>query len=193
MESDEYWKQKRIYEQGLRDYVAKRGSKYEEALVSSTKTINSAAENVAGISSSTARSLSVLIAVSFIIALLFSYLISSSVSKPIAKLEEAIFQVAKGNIDFRVEIGTKDEFKVLADAFNSMADQLKSLKKVEKKQKMLKELEALEVSHAIGFISEESYKKERGRLEESVIRLGGSVDAELLKEKGFITRGSDSK
>src|SRR3989344_9156629 len=31
LESDEYWNQKRIYEQGLRDYVAKRGNKYEEA------------------------------------------------------------------------------------------------------------------------------------------------------------------
>ena len=61
LESDEYWNQKRIYEQGLRDYVAKRGSKYEEALVSSTKAIDYAAENVVKVSNATARLISALI------------------------------------------------------------------------------------------------------------------------------------
>ncbi len=188
LESDEYWKQKRIYEQGLRDYVAKRGNKYDEALVSSTNVINTATENVGNIFRATTKLILILIVIAFAIIFGFGYLIANSISKPIAKLEEAIIQIAKGNIDFRAEIKTKDEFKALADAFNNMADELKNLKKSEKKQKMQKGLEALEASYKTGFISEETYKKERKRLEEGVIRLGGSVDAELLQEKGLIKK-----
>ena len=52
---------------------------------------------------------------------------------------------------------------------------------------MKKELEALEASYKTGFISEETYKRERKRLEESVIR-AANVDAKLLQEKGLIEK-----
>ncbi len=32
LESQEYWNQKKIYEQGLRDYVQRKGARYDEAL-----------------------------------------------------------------------------------------------------------------------------------------------------------------
>lgn len=187
LESDEYWRQKRIYEQGLRDYVAKRGSKYEEALVSSTEAIDSATKNAVGIFNTTAMLISILISVFFISALLLGYLISRSISKPISKLEEAVSQIAQGNLDFRVEIKAKDELGALAGAFNSMADELKSIRKVEKKQKIKKEIEALKATRKTGFISKETYEKARKRLEETLIKTG-YIGAELLQEKGFIEK-----
>ena len=118
------------------------------------------------------------------------FYIYSSISTPLRKFEDAINTIAKGNLDARVDIKSKDEFFTLAKAFNSMTDQLKSLKKVEKKQKMEKELEALEASYKTGFISEETYKKERGRLEENIIK-AKTVDVELLAAEGFIKKGDE--
>ena len=187
LESDEYWNQKRIYEQGLRDYVAKRGNKYEEALVSSTKAINTATENVNNILRATTKTIWILVVISFAAVFGLGYLIANSISKPIAKLEEATKQIAQGNLDARIELKRKDELGALAESFNSMASELKNLKKSEKRYKMKKELEALESTHKSGFISEETYKKGRTRIEESLIKTRG-VTAELLQEKGLIKK-----
>lgn len=111
--------------------------------------------------------------------------IYSTISASLRKFEEAIIEIAKGNLEARVDIKTKDEFYALAKAFNSMANDIKSLKRTEKKQKMQKELDALEASYRTGFISEETYKKERGRLEEGIVK-ANAIDAKLLQEKGFI-------
>ena len=129
LESDEYWNQKRIYEQGLRDYVAKRGNKYEEALVSSTKAINTATENVNNILRATTKTIWILVVISFAAVFGLGYLIANSISKPIAKLEEATKQIAQGNLDARIELKRKDELGALAESFNSMASELKNLKK----------------------------------------------------------------
>lgn len=120
------------------------------------------------------------------ITIIIGYLIYSSISTSLRKFEGAIKDIATGNnMEAKVDIKTKDEFYALSLAFNSMADHLKSIKSTEKKQKMQKELDALKASYKTGFISEESYKKERKRLEENIIR-ANAVDAKLLKEKGFI-------
>lgn len=120
-----------------------------------------------------------------VLAGIIGFYIYSTISSSLRKFEDTINEIAKGNLDARVDIKTKDEFSALAKAFNSMADQLKGLKKIEKKQKMEKEIDALESSYKTGFISEETYKKERKRLEESVIR-AKAIDAKFLQEKGLI-------
>ena len=122
-----------------------------------------------------------------ILAGLIGFYIYSSVSSSLRKFENTINEISKGNMEARVDIKSKDEFYTLSLAFNSMADQLKSLKKVEKNQKLQKELEALEASYKTGFISEETYKKERKRLEEDLIK-AKVIDAKLLQEKGFIKK-----
>ena len=133
----------------------------------------------------------VVILVFTIILILLAFLIGlyiySAISSSLKKFENTINEIAKGNLEARVDIKTKDEFNALAIAFNSMADELKNLKRTEKRQKMKKELEALEASYKTGFISEETYKRERKRLEESVIR-AANVDAKLLQEKGLIEK-----
>ena len=122
-----------------------------------------------------------------LLAFLIGLYIYSAISSSLKKFENTINEIAKGNLEARVDIKTKDEFNALAIAFNSMADELKNLKRTEKRQKMKKELEALEASYKTGFISEETYKRERKRLEESVIR-AANVDAKLLQEKGLIEK-----
>lgn len=122
-----------------------------------------------------------------VLAGIIGFYIYSTISTSLRKFENTINEIAKGNLEARVDIKSNDEFYALAKAFNSMADQLKDLKRIGKKQKMEKELDALEASYKTGFISEETYKKERARLEESVIRIN-AIDAKLLQEKGFINK-----
>jgi len=45
LESEEYWNQKQIYEKALRDYVAKRGLAYNDALVASTDALDKVSED----------------------------------------------------------------------------------------------------------------------------------------------------
>ena len=104
----------------------------------------------------------------FFVTLAIGILVSSSISKSIKKLKEGADEIAKGNLDFKVNVKTKDELGVLADTFNSMAGELKNLKHVEKLNKLKKELEALKASHISGFISEESYQREKKRIEGSL-------------------------
>jgi HAMP domain-containing protein len=118
-----------------------------------------------------------------VIAGAVGFYVYSSISTSLEKFEKTIDLISKGSLDARVEIKSKDEFYMLALAFNSMADQLKSFKRVEKKQKLEKELEALEASHKIGFISDDSYTKERKRLEEGIIR-AKSAEGKLQEKVG---------
>ncbi|MDH4127630.1 MAG: ATP-binding protein [Spirochaetota bacterium] len=63
-------------------------------------------------------------AVIFIVILL-AFLFSKAMSKPILELIEGTKIVGEGNLDYTVNVKTKDEIKKLADAFNKMTNNLK--------------------------------------------------------------------
>lgn len=50
--------------------------------------------------------------------------IFQSVSKPITKLKDAAVKIGRGKLDTRIDIKSKDEVGILANAFNQMADEL---------------------------------------------------------------------
>ena len=185
LESSEYWNQKKNYEQGLRDYVARRGFKYDDAISASTKTLDSTADNISKTIKDSINLILIFIAISLAVAIGLGALIASQISKSLKKFEDVIDEISKGNLEAKVEIKSKDEFKILANAFNSMAHQLKDLKRLGRVSKAEKELEAIEASHKIGFLSEESYKKSKGRLTE-LLEKPENIDARLLQEKGLI-------
>ena len=58
------------------------------------------------------------------IAIIFGIILAEKITKPIKKLQEAATKIGEGDFDIRVDINTKDELKILADAFNHMARQL---------------------------------------------------------------------
>lgn len=51
-------------------------------------------------------------------------LISHSILSPLKKLKEAAEQIGKGGMNIRVDIKSKDEIEILANAFNQMMDDL---------------------------------------------------------------------
>ncbi|MBS4535842.1 HAMP domain-containing protein [Clostridium sp. D2Q-14] len=65
--------------------------------------------------------------VSFISAIfiaIVSFILADIFSKPIKKFTNAIMNMAKGNLNQRIDIKTKDEFRQLASAFNIMSTKL---------------------------------------------------------------------
>ncbi len=82
-----------------------------------------------------------------LVSMVLAYFISKSISKPINKLVSASGEVARGNLETRVEINSNDELGELADTFNTMATALKErdekLKEFTKKKIMESERLAL--------------------------------------------------
>lgn len=58
-------------------------------------------------------------------AVWFGYYLARGITIPIQKLAEATEAVANGNLDVRVETGTRDEIGVLITSFNKMTEDLK--------------------------------------------------------------------
>ncbi|MBW8038578.1 MAG: HAMP domain-containing protein [Planctomycetes bacterium] len=149
LEDNEYWNQKKVYEQGLRDYVQRKGVRYDEALATSTEEVELVNNHTRNLIKTSTRLVFVFVAVALILSIGIGYLIFHSISNPIAKLKAAIAQIGAGDLDTRIEVNSNDEIGDLASSFNKMARDLKSttasiekLKQAEEKShKTLKELE----------------------------------------------------
>ena len=55
-----------------------------------------------------------------VIASFFIYFFSLTISKPVENLTNASAEVAKGNLDVKVEVTSKDEIGQLSESFNKM-------------------------------------------------------------------------
>jgi two-component system NtrC family sensor kinase len=64
------------------------------------------------------------IAISFLLCLI----LYNIVAKPLSKLVEGMDKLSKGDMDYRINLKRKDEMGLLADSFNSMAEELKLYK-----------------------------------------------------------------
>lgn len=149
LEDNEYWNQKKIYEQGLRDYVQRKGARYDEALATSTEEVESANNQARNLIKTSTRLVFVFVAVALILSIGTGYLICYSISNPIAKLKAAIAQIGAGKLGTQIEVNSNDEIGDLASSFNKMAEDLEStttsiekLQQAEEElQKTVKELE----------------------------------------------------
>lgn len=60
-----------------------------------------------------------------LLTILLSYFFSRTFSKPITLLQQGAKEITKGNLDYITEVGVRDEFAELAEAFNLMSSELK--------------------------------------------------------------------
>ncbi len=75
-----------------------------------------------------------------LISVFLCFILWKFVTKPLSLLEEGMKNIARGNLDHRVDLRTKDEMGLLAETFNSMAQELKeSRHKLEEWTKCLEE------------------------------------------------------
>ena len=59
-----------------------------------------------------------------LVLIVISYLFSREISKPLAQLSEATKKIGSGNFKFRISLNRNDEFGILSNSFNQMADSL---------------------------------------------------------------------
>ena len=77
-----------------------------------------------------------------VVASLMSYVLSSSIVKPVKELEAGVLKIATGDFKHRVAVKSKDELGILSKAFNKMAKDLDvSTKALIYKERVSKELE----------------------------------------------------
>jgi PAS domain S-box-containing protein len=121
LESDAYWKQKAIYELGLRDYVISRGVRYDEALVVSTKAVGLATDKAAELIK--VSSLIFLIMTGMVLTLTtgLGILIARSISNPIMKLKNMVLKIGRGERPDLIDVSSGDEIGSLARDFVKLA------------------------------------------------------------------------
>jgi len=126
LESGKYWDQKEIYEQGLRDYVHRRGAKYDEALLSSTRTVDLATKQVQDLIKASRRLVLILAIPALLLAVASGLVISRSIYKPLRELRAATAEIGKGKLNTEIKIESNDEIGQLAASFKKMVDDLKN-------------------------------------------------------------------
>ncbi|MGG3987016.1 sensor histidine kinase [Bacillus smithii] len=62
----------------------------------------------------------------FFLALGFTFVLSKKLSNPLIQMQQATREIAKGNLDTRVEVHSGDEVGLLAQAINEMTKELKT-------------------------------------------------------------------
>jgi signal transduction histidine kinase len=125
LESSKYWDQKRFYEQGLGDYVHRRGTKYDEALSSSTEAVNLATKRAQNLIKTSTWLVLIFSVIALILAVGAGLLISRSIYKPLLKLKAATAEIGKGKLNTQIEIKSNDEVGQLAASFKKMLNDLK--------------------------------------------------------------------
>lgn len=77
-----------------------------------------------------------------IFAFAASYLLSTTISKPILKLVRIMKEIKYGNLNLRADFDSKDEIGMLGDGFNSLMDRINSLlEQIYTEQKLKRENE----------------------------------------------------
>jgi len=155
LESEEYWNQKKIYEDGLRSYASLRNLEYSEALLASTEVLTLTTKNTQNLLEESSSIIFSFIAVSIVIATILGFIIYRSIVYPIQNLESAANKITNG-LYAKISVNGDDEIHHLAESFNIMTKSLKqstgklssALKEI-KKTDVLKDEFAAMVSHEL--------------------------------------------
>ena len=76
----------------------------------------------------------------FTLCVIISYYVSNHISAPIITIAETAKKIADGDLNYRLSLDLKNEIGVLAEAFNSMTEQLATtIKTLEEKEKSIRE------------------------------------------------------
>lgn len=120
-------------------------------------------------------------AIAFILTTFFAFFLSTRITSPLRKMREAAFELAKGNFDKKVPVLQNDEIGQLGTAFNQMGRQLKHHMEVINQEK--EQLSSILTSMTDAVITFNS--------DRTIIL--SNPPAELLLQKWFINKGSDSE
>jgi len=120
-------------------------------------------------------------AIALVLTTLFTFFLSSRITRPLRKMREAAFDLAKGKFDTKVPVFQNDEIGQLGTAFNQMGRQLKHHVEVINQEK--EQLSSILTSMTDAVIT---FNKDR-------TVLLSNPPAELLLQDWFLNKGSDSE
>jgi signal transduction histidine kinase len=124
LESKEYWDLKAVYENGLRQYINKRGSAYNEVLSASTADLDSALMQTEQKISYYGKLFLVFSLCVLALTIILSFIFSQKLSGPINELLIATKEVEKGNFSARTNIKSGNELEKLGDSLNKTIETL---------------------------------------------------------------------
>jgi len=151
-ESDEYRDQKEIYEQGLRDYVQKKGAQYEEVIDTSTKEVELANNKARRLIRRSTLLVLIFVVTALILSIGVGVLIFYSISNPIAKLTAAAIQIGAGKLRTQIKVNSNDEIGDLATSFNKMAEDLAVIKAEEQVRQEQQNLKVIFDAAPVGML-----------------------------------------
>ncbi len=129
LESQEYWDYKNFYLDGLNDYVSNRGVQYEQAIETSTTTLDDLSKTTQVIMTDSRNAFFVSFPLMLIALFIIAYLFHRTIINPLKKLKDAAISIGTGNWDTNVVVGGNDEIYDLSKSFNEMSKYLKKYQK----------------------------------------------------------------
>ena len=125
LESLEYANQKLIYENGLRDYVEKRGLEYTSVLSISTEKVEDLTHLTQKSVITSRDVLLIVISTSVFVSLVLGFILARSIIRPINHLESIAKEISKENLDVKIEKISDDEMGSLTESFRFMIQEVK--------------------------------------------------------------------
>jgi HD-GYP domain-containing protein (c-di-GMP phosphodiesterase class II)/CHASE3 domain sensor protein len=178
LESNAYWRQKSLYEQGLKKYAERKGIEYKKVSSFSTYIADSAVKKAHHLLKECVEVTYIFVGLSLIFATAAGISLTRSVSHPIRLLRKATEKVDSGDLDYRVEIKTGDEFEDLAQSFNRMTENLK--RDIIERKKAERELQR--VNRALKTVSECNQALVRAKDESDLLN---SICRIIVEEGGY--------
>lgn len=138
LQGSAYRDQKNIYEQGLRNYISRKGAQYDETLEVSTSQIELANKKAQDIIKSSTLFIFIFIGGALILSAAIGISNYYSILMPIKKLQTAIVEIGAGHLETKIEIKSHNEIGELARNFGTMLTSLKEEKYKNETQDWLK-------------------------------------------------------
>jgi signal transduction histidine kinase len=186
LESQAYADQKKTYEEGLRNYVAKRGASYNQSLEASTQILDKVNKDIQNIVKKTYQLMLVFGVFTALLIVGINFLVLRSVSIPLKRLSDTAKDISEGDISKRITSTSKDEIGQLSVSFNEMLDKLQ-----ESRQGLDKKVEEAtnEVYAKLKFIEDQKKEMEDNRNATlNLLEDSKALEDELIIEKKGIEK-----
>jgi len=135
-----YLELKEAYKESIETYTHSKDEEVNKQLSAMQFLIDQHSENENRLIDNFKSGVTLFILVLVILTLVITYSFTGMVSTQLGKLKMGAKKLSKGNFEAHIEMDSKDEFEELAQAFNSMSNDLKKLTQEQKKEDIRKEL-----------------------------------------------------
>jgi signal transduction histidine kinase/HAMP domain-containing protein len=169
LESDEYWRHKETYNEGLMNYVHRRDHKQDRAFETSSEIMHSLSKRSQKLIDRSRLSVLISVAAALILSVLMS-LYAFRKTKHLMRLRESAAEIGKGNLDTQVAVESNDEIGFVAQMLNSMASNLREV--TSSRDVLNQEISTREQA-------EKTLKETHAELERRIAEQGQAQDAAL--------------